>query len=321
MHSLNISARTALGFRPALGLTLVAAACVLGAPVRGEDKTTDKPVADEAKPAAAGERPRVRYWLKDPSQAAPPDQTKGDEKDPSPTADTPAPKPNLSSPDGRRQAMAQQFKKMLDQAEAALDHRDYEGSVQICRNVLTADPRNERAVDILSRAHHKLANSDQKITDAASERKDHEALLEADEHSVRPPVRTPETRPQWPCREDDPVLPKQQKMASALDVLVSVDFLKADLDWVFNTLFIMTGVNIIADPAAIEGKKLTLHVDKIPLREVLDFIVRNNDGIQYSATEYAIWITATSASDLKKVMVPRVYPLHHGLVSMQPNTN
>lgn len=317
------SVKTSVGWRPAvLGLSLLAASCVMGLPVRAEDKTTDKPAADEAKPAA-GERPRVRYWLKDPSQAAPPEQTKGDEKEPSPSpvADEPAPKPNLSTPDDRRQAMLKEFKKMLDKAEALLDHRDYEGSVQICRNVLTADPRNERAVNIMSRAHRKLANADQAITTAAAERKDHEALLESDEHAVRPPVRTPEVRPQWPRREDDPVLPKQQKMAASLDVMVSVDFIKADLDWVFNTLFIMTGVNIIADPAAIEGKKLTLHVDKIPLREVLDFIVRNNDGIQYSATEYAIWITATSASDLKKIMVPRVYPLHHGLVSMQPNTN
>lgn len=284
---------------------------------RCEEAAPPQPAAGEPATSAPGERPRVRYWLKDPAVAEKPAGEEGKVPAPNPAPE----RPDLSTPDGRRASMAGQFKKMLDEAEAAHDHKDYARAQQICRNVLTADPRNARAVEIMSRAHHKLANVDQLITEKAAERKDREALLESAEHSVRPPVRSPEVRPLWPRREDDPVLPKQQKMTSLLDQKVSVDFMKADLDWVFNTLFIITGVNIIADPAAIEGKRLTLHVNEIPLKEVLDFIVRNNDGIQYSATEHSIWVTATGSSDLKKIMTPRVYPLHHGLVSTRPNTN
>src|ERR1700759_5398127 len=94
----------------------------------------------------------------------------------------------------------------------------------------------------------------------------------------------------------------------------AMDFMKADLEFVLNTLFLLTGVNIIADPAAIEGKTLTLHVEDLPLRAVLDFIVRTNDGMTYSITDDAIWITATEASDMKKLMFPRVYPIQYGLV-------
>lgn len=303
------------------GLSALAAASLLNQGLRAEDQPAPKPEAKDVQPAA--ERPRVRYWLNDPTQPAPAGEPKGDGKDPAP-----APKPaetvadaDLSTADGRRKSIEKEFKRLLDEAEALYDHREYQRSIQICRNVLSADPRNGRAVEIMSRAHNKLANVDQLVTEKAADRKDREALLESAEHSVRPPVRSPEIRPAWPRREDDPILPKQKKMGSMLEQQVSVDFMKADLDWVFNTLFVLTGVNIIADPSAIEGKKLTLHVDQIPLKEVLDFIVRNNDGIQYSATEHAIWITATGASDLKKIMVPRVYPLHHGLVTTRPNAN
>jgi type II secretory pathway component GspD/PulD (secretin) len=153
------------------------------------------------------------------------------------------------------------------------------------------------------------------VTYRASTRKSQDAVLEAEERAIRPPVRIPETRPAWPRRSDDPTIPKREKMAKTLEESVTVDFVNADLEWVLNTLFVITGVNIIADPAALQGKSLTLHVEKIPLREVLNFIIRNNDGVQMSVTEDAVWITATSASDLKKLMIPRVYPIHHGLVT------
>jgi general secretion pathway protein D len=140
-------------------------------------------------------------------------------------------------------------------------------------------------------------------------------VLEAEQRSVRPPVRAPEARPAWPRREDDPSLPARRKMAEILEERVTVDFVNADLEWVLNTLFILTGINIISDPAALADKSLTLHVENLPLREVLDYIIRVNEGIQLSFTGNAVWITASSGDDLKKLMIVKVYPIHHGLVT------
>ncbi|MBE7462832.1 MAG: hypothetical protein HS116_04975 [Planctomycetes bacterium] len=272
-----------------------------------EPRTEPVAAVPAAQPAAPdAQAPAARRWLDDPQEPRP-------ALDPMP----PAPADidgNGRTMEQRRQAMQEYFRAMCKQAERAYDKKDYERAAAIARNVLTADPRHPVAIEILRKAHQKLANADAEVTRAAAERREHDALLEAEEHSVRPPVRVPEARPRFPLRDDDPGTERRKTMEERLGQRVTVDFMKADLEWVLNTLFILTGVNIIADPAALEGKTLTLHVEELPLREVLNFIVRNNEGIQYSVTEDAIWITATSSSDLKKLMFPKVYPLHHGLV-------
>jgi len=207
------------------------------------------------------------------------------------------------------------FRQMLKKAERAYKDKDYGRCTAICRNILTADPRYEKAAALMAKARKGEDDLDRKVTEYAGERKDREMLLESDQRAIRPPVRLPEERPYWPRRSDEPVSKRKLDMKKVLQEPVTVDFVQADLEWVLNTLFILTGVNIIADPAALEEKTITLHVQDIPLKEVLDFIVRNNDGIQYSVTDHALWVTATSAEDLKKIMYPKVYPIHHGLVN------
>lgn len=304
----------------------------------------------------SGERPRIRYWLRNPVSPQEPaaERMPARERDASPKAHLVSENdleadPPMSTPgapgtreervepdrertrdprvsrtgrtiEERRQAMRVYFNRMVKKAKQAYKDNDYDRCVAICRNVLTADPRNIEVLEWLRRAHAKQAEADEEITKAAAVRKAREALLEAEEHSVRPPVRAPAIRPHWPRRSDDPSLPRRKKMTKLIDQRVTVDFMDADLDWVLNTLFILTGINIIADPAALEGKSLTIHVEDLPLRSVLDFIVRNNEGIQYSVTEDAIWITASDAADLKKIMELRVYPIHHGLTSTRENT-
>jgi type II secretory pathway component GspD/PulD (secretin) len=56
---------------------------------------------------------------------------------------------------------------------------------------------------------------------------------------------------------------------------------------------------------------MTLHVEDVPLIDVLRFIERNYEGLTYTVTESAVWITAPE----KPPLVPRSYPLSRGLVS------
>lgn len=204
----------------------------------------------------------------------------------------------------------------LTEAKLALKQGNYQHTMVIARDVLRNNPRNLFAAELLRKASGKQFEADEKIAAIASERRDQEAMLETTEHAVRPPPRLPTERPYWPRRSDDPSAGKRKKITERLNErLEMIDFAKADLEYVLNVLFLLSGVNIIADQAAVEGKTVTLHVQDIPLREVLDFIVRNNEGLQYSVTENAVWITAMESTDLKKIMYPRIYPLHHGLVS------
>ena len=216
----------------------------------------------------------------------------------------------------RRAALRVEIKARLEEAKQAFKRGEYERTQEIARMVLLADPRNVLAAEWLRTAQGKLMDADSKVTAVASDRRDKEAILEVDEHAVRPPPRLPTERPHFPRRNEDKSTARQLTISEKLDKpLPLVSFTDAPLDYVLDILFKLTDVNIIADPAALQDKKLTILVKDIPLKQVLNFIVRNNEGMQYSITEDAVWITATDEKDLKKIMYPRIYPLHFGLVS------
>jgi type II secretory pathway component GspD/PulD (secretin) len=260
-------------------------------------------------PAMGPERPKIRRWLDEP--AAQPADAATEPVAPGPFVTQPVPE-DLPA---ERKARAAEIKAKLEEAKQAFKLGQYQHVIDIARAVLNADTRNIEAAEWLRKAQGKILDADEVVTNIAGERRDREALLETDQHAVRPPPRLKSVRPHFPRRDEDPVTPRRQKITEKLDQRITVDFSKAELEWVLNTLFILTGVNIIADEAALEGKTLTLHVEEVPLKEVLNFIVRNNEGIQFSVTEDAVWVTASEATDLVKMMYPRVYPLHHGLVS------
>jgi type II secretory pathway component GspD/PulD (secretin) len=140
-------------------------------------------------------------------------------------------------------------------------------------------------------------------------------LLAVDREATPPGERDPECRPNLPRRDTVAELELYKTAGKILQQPIYANFQNADLDWVLSTLFLSTGVNIVADPAATKDRKVTLHVNDMALEDVLDFIVRNNDGIQYSVKKGSIWITATDANSMKKLMYSRIYPLHFGLLS------
>jgi type II secretory pathway component GspD/PulD (secretin) len=200
-------------------------------------------------------------------------------------------------------------------AKEAYGKKDFDRCASICRNILIVSPRFVEAAELLRKTQERNYAADAGVVKAAAERRDMEGILEVEERSIRPPPLLPEIRPRLPRREDDPMASRIKEMSNRLSERVEIDFMDAELEWVFNVLFKMTGINFIAVPDALSGKTLTMHVKDIPLREVLDFVVRTNDGLQYTVTENAVWLTATSKDDLKELMIPRVYPIHHGLTS------
>ncbi len=274
------------------------------------------------------DRPKIRYWLDDasgPATAPGTAATQSGDTGPAPVV-VPSQPEDLCLPEeatsqealSRRAVLMAEIKCRLQDAKAAFKKGDYERVILIARAIQKADPRNLEAAEWLRKAQGKQFDADEKISRMALDRLDDQKLLETQEHSVTPPPKMPTLRPHFPRRDEQGVSPQRKKMLELLNQRVEmVNFVEADLSYVFNVLVDLTGINLVADPAALKDKQITIQVQDLPLKDILDFIVRNNDGIQYSVSDNAIWVTATAATDLKKIMELRVYPLHHGLVSTQ----
>jgi type IV pilus assembly protein PilQ len=70
-------------------------------------------------------------------------------------------------------------------------------------------------------------------------------------------------------------------------------------------------VNIITDGAIGDGA-ITLHAEKVPLAEILDYISRNL-GVTFFVGENLIWATATAPTEAGPPLATRVYRLRKGL--------
>ncbi len=80
------------------------------------------------------------------------------------------------------------------------------------------------------------------------------------------------------------------------------------------------GLNIIADQALTQqgpgggGNQLTLHVEGVPLKEVLSYIARNM-GIAFHLGENVIWVTEAEDQERKgPELKTKIYPLRSGFV-------
>lgn len=302
------------------------------------------PTIVKTPPQAKESRPRSKYWLdeplakKDTEVSRVPEAYDGNvetaEKYPSPRDGVnESPKQPEKGPpltDSAREKYtqdAQDFRELkakkkeyLKEARRAYSEKDFKRAYAIANDVFIADPSSREAAEIRKMAQGELDDHDERIAEMARDRRDRSRLLETDEHATAPTPRLPTERPHLATRNDDPSYFRRQKIAEQLEQPITIDFMKADLDYVMNSLFLLTGVNIIADPTALADKSITMHVNELRLREVLDYIVRNNEGLTYNITENAVWITANAEADLKKIMFPRVYPLHYGMVSTAANS-
>ncbi len=99
-------------------------------------------------------------------------------------------------------------------------------------------------------------------------------------------------------------------MQAVLDTPVSMHLAGADLGALIRAVGLDSRVNIVADDGLGGGKKVNLHLDDVPLREVLDYLSRNFD-VDFYVGENLIW--AASGSTRSAPLVTRLYRLHHGL--------
>ncbi|MBN1809864.1 MAG: hypothetical protein JW909_12425 [Planctomycetes bacterium] len=189
--------------------------------------------------------------------------------------------------------------------------RDYATAARFCRDILVSDPQNRHALELQMQCEEVLRNQQRELKTKAEEIREEDALDMVEEASRVPGRPVIVARPEPKTRGKTPRTPEEIRMDEMLSQRISLNFINVDLDYLLNTLFKATGVNIIADQATIDGKSLTVHVENMPLKGLLDFITKVHSDLSYTVTPEAVWIVSSD----KPMLEPRIYPLNTGLVA------
>ncbi len=104
-------------------------------------------------------------------------------------------------------------------------------------------------------------------------------------------------------------------MQKALQNPVSVHLVNADVNAIIAQIGQSENINIIAD-SDISPKTLTIHAEKTPLIEVLDYIGRNLN-VTFSVGDNLIWVTPKIESSTGVPLETRVYRLRKGMVGSE----
>ncbi|MGI6494541.1 MAG: secretin N-terminal domain-containing protein [Kiritimatiellia bacterium] len=97
---------------------------------------------------------------------------------------------------------------------------------------------------------------------------------------------------------------------------VSIHLVDVGLADIVTQIGTAENVNIVTDGALADGATLTIHVDDVPLSEVLEYVGRNLD-VTFSVGRNIIWVTAGNASAGGPPMVTRIYRLRRGVTAAE----
>lgn len=90
----------------------------------------------------------------------------------------------------------------------------------------------------------------------------------------------------------------------------SLNIIDGEVDFILFELFKNTGVNIIADPGLMKGKKISLRLQDETILNILQYMAENQ-GFDYAFRDNTIWLTAPEEEKL----LTRVFRLKHGFAA------
>ena len=112
--------------------------------------------------------------------------------------------------------------------------------------------------------------------------------------------------------ENAPLRTDASRMQKALDAIVSVHLEEVSIADFILTVGEAENINMIADSAIDETQTMTIHVDRAPLSEILEYVARNLD-VSFFIGQNVIWVTPRDLSQPTTPMETRVYHLRKGL--------
>jgi len=111
--------------------------------------------------------------------------------------------------------------------------------------------------------------------------------------------------------EDTPLVTEETAMQTALTKPVTVHLDQVTLSEFILAIGKSENINMIADSFE-SDRTLTVHAEKVPLSELLEFAARNL-GVQFYVGQGVIWVTPRDPADSTTPMETRCYRLRKGL--------
>lgn len=234
-----------------------------------------------------------------------------------------------------RREQQQEARAQLDQASTLIKAGKLNDAQAILTILTNGQFHRDEAARLLLEINHMRSREATTIDQAASERF---ALFDVESR-----LRLPESYGQTVTisRDSPPRALPSGAMEELVKRKVSMHLDNAMVRDIIMALSKIEGLNIIADqtlmhlppapPVAVAADAvapppvavpptLTIHVDNLPLNEILHYIARNM-GIAFHISADAIWVTASdkpAGAGAGPEMETKVYHLHHGLIPTLP---
>lgn len=183
-------------------------------------------------------------------------------------------------------------------------------TIDACERILDYAPDEPRARRLLLDARTELTDAHVRQIELESELRVREFLAESTEDMTPPKPGPKLTRPKT---DSEILLPSldEIELEKKLNEKVSIDLIEAPLSYVLDLLSRSIGVNIIVDPAAVQDKTLTINVQNTTLKEVLDFITRN-EGVSFTKGKNTVYVTTPD----QPMLIMRIFHLSKGLTDV-----
>jgi len=190
---------------------------------------------------------------------------------------------------------------MLRRSLRARERRDFDEAILICEQVLKLNRADERAAELLAKCRRERHVYIRQMT-ADRWDEEHKLLSESIRASMLPQLELVRYTTEWPeidARRSAPVQGLEEKsenwrkeIANQLEQEITLDFQDTDLADVVSFLQRVTNANMVLDPrvAAAAPPPVTLRVERMKLRFVLDFIMKIT-GLKYTLRNEAIYIS------------------------------
>ncbi len=214
---------------------------------------------------------------------------------------------------------------MLLRAQRARERRDYDEAILLCEQVLKLNRAEGRAAGLLVKCERERHAYIRQVT-ADRWDEEHTRLTEQIRVAMLPQLEIIKYSPDWPeidARRSAPVRGLQaQEMAwqkaldDQLEQEITLDFQDQDLTEVVSFLQQVTNSNIVLDPKVVAAAPppITLKVDKMKLKFVLDFIMKLT-SLSYTKKDEAIYIS--NAEGLRGDVFMKIYDVRDLTHAMQ----
>ena len=214
---------------------------------------------------------------------------------------------------------------MLKRAQRARDRRDFDEAILLCDQVLKINRAEDRAASLLAKCRRERHSYLRQVT-ADRWDEEHKLLTEQIRSAMLPQQEIITYSSDWPeidARRSAPVRGNQgedqawrKDIKNQLEQEITLDFQDQDLAEVISFLQKVTNANIVLDPKVLAASPppITLKVDRMKLKYVLDFIMKLT-ALSFTLRDEAIYVS--NAAGLRGDFYMKIYDVRDLTHAMQ----